>query len=146
MVWAMVEDALNVFMCELLSEVEIPNFLDILEDSPTTSNPKKHFESLFGLADLERESKNSTPSLRYAKPTAKFPINKDQVRDLALSLSQKDLEIEKMVVQAKQNPFQLESQNIVGDFERDLAKLECPPLIKDLLWKYKEVFGPLPPW
>ena len=122
----MIDDDLANFMCELVSEVDLPNFLDILEDPPKITTGKTHFESLFGLADQEEDMAQPNPLLRYAKPTGKFPVNKDCINDLALSLSQKDLEIEKIVVQAKQNPFQLESQNISGDFESELAKMNCP--------------------
>ena len=49
------------------------------------------------------------------------------------------------MVQAKENPFQLESQNIQSDFDSDLAKISATPEIKQLIRKYKDVFGPLPP-
>ena len=97
------------------------------------------------LNDEPLEVTPQPPVLRHAQPTGKFPISQKQKAEFGRFLHQKDFEIEKAMVQAKENPFQLESANIQGEFENDLAKLSCSSEIKNLIVKYREVFGPLPP-
>ena len=73
MVWAMIDDDLNYFMCELVSEVEIPSFLDNLVESPKiTSNRKSHFESLFSMEEIEKEKVTPTSFLTMISPQAIF--------------------------------------------------------------------------
>ena len=149
MVWAQVQTDLNDFLLELVGEVEINDFSEFLQETPeiqkTKPKPKNPKEQLALWLNDEPEVEEAPPPLCLAKPTGKFPISKSQVEDLAQVLHQKDFEMQKTMVQAKENPFQLESTNIQGEFEADLAKIHCSPQIKELIWKYKEVFGPLPP-
>ena len=38
-----------------------------------------------------------------------------------------------------------DTENLHGEFEKDVEKFNDNPKLKALLVKYKEVFGPLPP-
>ena len=38
-----------------------------------------------------------------------------------------------------------DTENLHGEFEKDIARFEGQPKLKAFLVKYKDVFGPLPP-
>ena len=57
---------------------------------------------------------------------------------------QRNVQIEREVLQQTSNPFTFESSNLEGDFEKDLRKVNPPKPVAELILKYKEVFGPLP--
>ena len=146
MVWSQIKPEIEEFILELVPEVEVLDFSTFAAETPKTNPPLNPKEHLALWLDEEPEEEVQTSSkILHAKPTGKLPIGQKHIKEIGLVLHQKDQEIEKAMVKAKENPFQLESSNIQGDFESDLAKISCSPEIKNLIFRYKEVFGPLPP-
>ena len=86
---------------------------------------------------------------KLAKPSCKFPCSQLDVEEFSKKLHDKILEVQtqkKIVVEkAEKLFFPQESENLHGELEKDLEKFKDQPNLFNLLCKYKEIFGPLPP-
>lgn len=85
---------------------------------------------------------------RKARPTSSFPINSEDLKKIGEQAHQRILSIEREMATCKKNEELFESgdtENLHGEFAKDVAKFEKNPKLKELLLKYKDVFGPLPP-
>ena len=83
-----------------------------------------------------------------AKASGKFPINEKEQKEIAKLVYDKifELETQKLASEKESKLFAPEeTENLHGELEKDLEKYKAQPKLYNLLWKYKEVFGPLPP-
>jgi len=127
------QELLN-FMAELTKDIEVSfNAIHQIEDEVQVLI-LKNCESL-------QECEN-------AKATGKFPCSQKDIKEVAKSINKKILEIESQKkAQEKTEKLFLpqESENLHGELEKDLEKFRTNPKLFELLCKYKEIFGPLPP-
>ena len=79
--------------------------------------------------------------LSKAKPSSPFNINSKDLAEISEKVHQRILEIEKQMVKENPQPFSLEpTENLVGDFERDVEKFRSNPPLFELLHRFKEIF------
>jgi hypothetical protein len=85
-------------------------------------------------------------SLSKAKPLSPFVMSEKDRRETSSLLHKRIEEIEREMASGKVNPFELDQETDIlhGEFEKDLEKYNDRPVLRDLLLKYQEVFGPLP--
>ena len=83
----------------------------------------------------------------YAKQSAKFPISSEDLCDISKNLYDQilDLGTQKIASEKTETLFSPETENLHGELEQDLARFLDQPRLHELLCKYKEIFGPLPP-
>ena len=81
-----------------------------------------------------------------AKPSSPFPINEKDLKEISAQVHQRIFQIEQQMATSKQEIFESShTENLQGEFEKDISKYDDRPQLKELLVKYKKVFGPLPP-
>ena len=83
-----------------------------------------------------------------AKPTGKFPRSQKDLAEITKLVNDRILGIEtqKLAQEKSEKLFKpQESENLHGELEKDLEKYRNQPRLFELLTKYKEIFGPLPP-
>ena len=82
---------------------------------------------------------------KLAKHSPKFPINSQEMQNL-VSENVFSLETQRIANEKVEELFlPEETENLHGEFEKDVEKFRSQPKLFELLCKYKEIFGPLPP-
>jgi len=88
-----------------------------------------------------------------ACPSSNFKISVEDQKEIAILVEQKILQLERQIATAKSDLFEekdddddksQDTENLHGEFEKDIKKFDGQPKLQNLLRKYKEVFGPLP--
>ena len=86
---------------------------------------------------------------KIAKPSSPFPINSRDLQEISQQVHQRIFELEALQVSSQagpKQPFALEhTENLVGDFQKEVQRFKGNPKLFELLLKYEPVFGPLPP-
>ena len=75
-------------------------------------------------------------------------MNKKHLLQISQVLHERILELEtqKLAQEKSETLFQPEeTENLHGEFEKDVEKYRAKPKLFDLLTRFKEIFGPLPP-
>jgi hypothetical protein len=86
------------------------------------------------------------PEEKRAQPKSKFTINKSDLREAVTALNQRISSVETAFTQSKAEYFEdTPTENLTGEFEKDLKRFSKNPELMKLLKKYKNIFGPLPP-
>ena len=83
-----------------------------------------------------------------ARATGKFPIKENDTKEIAKLVHEKifELETKKLAEEKSTKIFQPEeTENLHGELEKDLEKYKDQPRLYQLLCKYKDIFGLLPP-
>ena len=86
--------------------------------------------------------------ISQALPSSLFSMSGQDKKEISSLLNHKIAPLEREIISDKFNPFELEhdTENLHGEFDKDVAKYNDRPELKNILLRYKEVFGPLPPW
>ena len=88
-----------------------------------------------------------------AKPHCCSQVKEKELSELAILLQQRILHIEREMGTSSEHQEELfediamqgDTENLHGEFEKDLARFAGQPKLVELLTKYKEAFVPLPP-
>ena len=97
---------------------------------------------------LQMQCGDSILESTMMKPKSAVQISQKDKEKLAQSFEQRILTFERQMSDDKKRSeeiFEEDTENLHGELEKDLKKFEGQPKLFELLLKYKEVFGPLPP-
>jgi hypothetical protein len=123
----------EVLASELLNEVDITFTSDF---TSLTFDEEKHLKMFWP----------RNPEEKRAQPKSKFTINKSDLREAVTALSQKINLVETAITQSKPEYFEdSPTENLTGEFEKDLKRFSKNPELTKLLRQFKDIFGPLPP-
>ena len=137
-------DAVERFMVGLTPDVEI-SFTERDFKSPSPSGVLiNHEEESFIPGDDTAQDMVADHRGILCSP---FVASASDVHDMCLLLNQRISEVDRQLASSKaqENLFDKDTENLHGEFEKDLEKYLDRPILKSLLLKYKDIFGPLPP-
>ena len=89
-----------------------------------------------------------------AMPSSNFTMSKEDKSEIASLVHQRILHLERQMASEKSELFEdgaphdekvQDTENLHGEFEKDIKKFDDQPKLQNLLRKYQDVFGPLPP-
>ena len=109
----------------------------------TRSSPRSTLRGVMRV----REKWDVSPFRNNAAKTSRpFFANRKDKEEIARLVQQRILTLEKEMLATKSEPFHdkdNKTENLKGEFDKDLEKYENRPKLKALLLKHKEIFGPL---
>lgn len=117
-------------------EVEVLAELSIEVES---ASPASNAEDLLTVFPHQGEEKMS-----HARPSSQSVVDRQELERIGQEVQQDIFYLESQLAE-KENPFTYEENtgNLQGDF--DLSRFSGQPKLVQLLQKYQEIFGPLPP-
>ena len=85
--------------------------------------------------------------ISQALPSSLFSMSGKDKKEISSLLNHIIATLEREIISDKINPFELEhdTENLHGEFDKYVAKYNDRPELKNILLRYKEVFGPLHP-
>jgi len=124
----------------------------VLFQAELTQEIESHFEDVENVDEevqvLLFRSGQCIEESCLAKPSSKFPCNFGDIKHTAKLLSETILDVETQKIASERSDKMFHPQkteNGHGEVEMDLKRFQNHPRLFDLLCKYKDIFGPLPP-
>ena len=148
----------ETYLHELAEKVEILN--DVLDQIDIEFQKVGHLvQETSTILNFGDDFPGETPK---AKPSSNFTISAEDQNEIANLVQQRILQLERQLASEKaelfeelpsdeeQNDFSAhleenqDTENLHGEFEKDIKRFDDQPMLQALLRKYKDVFGPLP--